>query len=133
MRKVNITLELATIENISILEDKDTKSNGLYAELKMIQGVYSLETCLCQMPTMESLMTCWDFNQMRSGVEHCLNKIEAVKTLLKTKGLDSYKDLKGTIVVCAMDGNTLKDIDLNPTVDGLTLRSKFDDNSKTEN
>ena len=133
MRKVNITLELATIENISILEDKDTKSCGLYAELKMIQGAYSLETCLCQIPTMESLMTAWDFGQMRSGVEKCLDKIATIKTLLKNKQMDSYKDLKGVIVVCAMDGNSLKDIDLNPTVDGLTLRSKFDDKSKTEN
>ncbi len=122
-----MNLEIATIENISVLTDCDTKAQGLYAELKFQKDGTVTETRMAVMPTLESLLNHWDeigINMLLDTVRH---QILTIQHIWKSKNLNGYNDLNGKMVVCKMSGNSFQDIDWNPTIDGLSIQSKFDE------
>lgn len=124
-----MNLEIATIENISVLTDCVTKAPGLYAKLKFQKDGTVTETRMAVMPTLESLLNHWDeigINMLLDTVRH---QILTIQHIWKSKNLNGYKDLNGKMVVCKMSGNSVQDIDWNPTIDGLSIRSKFDEDA----
>ena len=124
-----MNLEIATIENISVLTDCDTKAQGLYAELKFQKDGTVTETRMAIMPTLESLLNHWDETNINTTFDDIKQQILTIQHIWKSKNLNGYKDLNGKMVVCKMSGNSVQDIDWNPTIDGLSIRSKFDEDA----
>lgn len=124
-----MNLEIATIENISVLTDCDTKAQGLYAELKFQKDGTVTETRMAVMPTLESLLNHWDEIGINMVLDNVRHQILTIQHIWKSKNLNGYKDLNGKMVVCKMSGNSVQDIDWNPTIDGLNIRSKFDEDT----
>ena len=124
-----MNLEIATIENISVLTDCNTKAPGLYVELKFQKDGTVAETRMAVMPTLESLLNHWDEIVINMVLDNVRHQILTIQHIWKSKNLNGYKELSGKIVVCKMSGNSVKDIDWNPTIDGLSVRSKFDEDA----
>ena len=124
-----MNLEIATIENISVLTDCDTKAQGLYAELKFQKDGTVTETRMVVMPTLENLLNHGDEIGITMVLDNVRHQILTIQHICKSKNLNGYKDLNGKMVVCKMSGNSVKDIDWNPTIDGLSIRSKFDEDA----
>ena len=122
-----MNLEIATIENISALTDCNTKASGLYAKLKFQKDGTVAETRMVVMPTLESLLNHRDEIGITMVLDNVRHQILTIQHICKSKNLNGYKDLYGKMVVCKMSGNSVKDIDWNPTIDGLSIRSKFDE------
>lgn len=124
-----MNLEIATIENISVLTDVDTKAQGLYAELKFQKDGTVTETRIVVMPSLQSLLKYWDETNINSTFDDIKQQILTLQHIWKSKNLNGFEELNGKMVVCKMSGNSVKDIDWNPTIDELTIRSKFDEDA----
>lgn len=124
-----MNLEIATIENISVLTDCNTKAQGLYAELKLQKDGTVTETKVAVMPTLEGLLNNWDETNINIILDAIKHQILTIQHIWKSKNLNGYKELNGKMVVCKMSDNSIQDIDWNPTIDGLSIRSKFDEDT----
>ena len=124
-----MNLEIATIENISVFTDCNTKAQGLYAELKLQKDGTVTETKVAVMPTLEGLLNNWDETNINIILDAIKHQILTIQHIWKSKNLNGYKELNGKMVVCKMSDNSVQDIDWNPTIDGLSIRSKFDEDT----
>ena len=124
-----MNLEIATIENISVLTDCNTKIQGLYAELKLQKDGTVTETRMAAMPTLEGFLNYWDETNINIILDAIKHQILTIQHIWKSKNLNGYKELNGKMVVCKMSDNSIQDVDWNPTIDGLSIRSKFDEDT----
>lgn len=127
-----MTLELATIESLDVEIFEFSNRQELILNFKCLSDGVFVKTGLAHLSGMETLLNYSGEDNISDVILKQAKNIDEINKLWKAKNLNSYQELKGQVIVVKMLGNTVQEIDWNPTIEGSIVKHKFEIENKPD-